>query len=413
MLAQEYELKEPIHIKRERVIRLNKYAIQRYCILCQNLYDEKIISNPSVFNYMDFFEYLYDNYNKECLQLLGNSNKMQRNTLYLEYIISKLDNTNFKRLISIYKDILECEEILDLCQDFVGKPNKVVIDISPRYYFSKGFNFNCTINLNNRNILYLLNLREKSLNKYYLSALEKRVESSGIILDNQKEDEKYIDLILTGAIKGTTEYAQKVDSYLTGLNYELTKDELFLDIREEVIKEIESPNMVFFNNSSIYYKAREKDIKFPEYVGTFIHDYNNEGLSMYNCLDGYNGEFITEEEVQKKGYYTKGFPVSLYKYNGRKRVKYYPMFAVYTKYNLEYPLNPRYTDVKRQKIRINLIKYKDIKQQKYFKELRDLIIGNIGNKIINENYNKVVKVPENLDEDKKQEVKKQLCNLLE
>ena len=61
MLAQEYELKEPIHIKRERVIRLNKYAIQRYCILCQNLYDEKIISNPSVFNYMDFFEYLYDN----------------------------------------------------------------------------------------------------------------------------------------------------------------------------------------------------------------------------------------------------------------------------------------------------------------------------------------------------------------
>ena len=62
-MLEDNELKAQIKIKKERIYQLNNYAIQRYLILCQRLYDKGIISNPSVFNYMDFFEYLYDNYN--------------------------------------------------------------------------------------------------------------------------------------------------------------------------------------------------------------------------------------------------------------------------------------------------------------------------------------------------------------
>ena len=359
-MLEDNELKAQIKIKKERIYQLNNYAIQRYLILCQRLYDKGIISNPSVFNYMDFFEYLYDNYNKDCKQLLGNSSKMQRNTLYLEYLLSKMPNTYFKRLIHIYHDIVECEEMLDLCNEFTSKPNKVEIEIRVRYCFTKGFSCKSTIDLDNHGMRYLVQTREKSLNKYYLRALENRVQSEGVILDSKEEDEKYFDLILSGDIKGNTLYAKKVTEYLTSLNYDLTKEELFFDIKEEVLKEIKRLKPVYMNKSGIYTVVKEKPLYFPSYVGTFIKDYTNEPLSVINCLNGYNGEFMSEEEVNKRGYFAKGFPVVLYK-DQKKKAKYYPMFTIYTKYNLEYPLNPRSTFT-HKKINPRVVKFEDKKE---------------------------------------------------
>ena len=412
-MLEDNELKAQIKIKKERIYQLNNYAIQKYLILCQRLYDKGIISNPSVFNYMDFFEYLYDNYNKDCKQLLGNSSKMQRNTLYLEYLLSKMPNTYFKRLIHIYHDIVECEEMLDLCNEFTSKPNKVEIEIRVRYCFTKGFSCKSTIDLDNHGMRYLVQTREKSLNKYYLRALEKRVQSEGVILDSKEEDEKYFDLILSGDIKGNTLYAQKVTEYLTSLNYDLTKEELFFDIKEEVLKEIKRLKPVYMNKSGIYTVVKEKPLYFPSYVGTFIKDYTNEPLSVINCLNGYNGEFLSEEEVNKRGYFAKGFPVVLYK-DKKKKAKYYPMFTIYTKYNLEYPLNPRSTFT-HKKINPRVVKFEDKKEQEYCDELRALYRCNVANKVSKENYLREVKkeLVRELTEEQKLEVKQKLATVLE
>lgn len=412
-MLEDNELKAQIKIKKERIYQLNNYAIQRYLILCQRLYDKGIISNPSVFNYMDFFEYLYDNYNKDCKQLLGNSSKMQRNTLYLEYLLSKMPNTYFKRLIHIYHDIVECEEMLDLCNEFTSKPNKVEIEIRVRYCFTKGFSCKSTIDLDNHSMRYLVQTREKSLNKYYLRALENRVQSEGVILDSKEEDEKYFDLILSGDIKGNTLYAQKVTEYLTSLNYDLTKEELFFDIKEEVLKEIKRLKPVYMNKSGIYTVVKEKPLSFPSYVGTFIKDYTNEPLSVINCLNGYNGEFMSEEEVNKRGYFAKGFPVVLYK-DQKKKAKYYPMFTIYTKYNLEYPLNPRSTFT-HKKINPRVVKFEDKKEQEYCDELRALYRCNVANKVSKENYLREVKkeLVRELTEEQKLEVKQKLAAVLE
>ena len=412
-MLEDNELKAQIKIKKERIYQLNNYAIQRYLILCQRLYDKGIISNPSVFNYMDFFEYLYDNYNKDCKQLLGNSSKMQRNTLYLEYLLSKMPNTYFKRLIHIYHDIVECEEMLDLCNEFTSKPNKVEIEIRVRYCFTKGFSCKSTIDLDNHSMRYLVQTREKSLNKYYLRALENRVQSEGVILDSKEEDEKYFDLILSGDIKGNTLYAQKVTEYLTSLNYDLTKEELFFDIKEEVLKEIKRLKPVYMNKSGIYTVVKEKPLYFPSYVGTFIKDYTNEPLSVINCLNGYNGEFLSEEEVNKRGYFAKGFPVVLYK-DQKKKAKYYPMFTIYTKYNLEYPLNQRSTFT-HEKINPRVVKFEDKKEQEYCDELRALYRCNVANKVSKENYLREVKkeLVRELTEEQKLEVKQKLATVLE
>lgn len=412
-MLEDNELKAQIKIKKERIYQLNNYAIQRYLILCQRLYDKGIISNPSVFNYMDFFEYLYDNYNKDCKQLLGNSSKMQRNTLYLEYLLSKMPNTYFKRLIHIYHDIVECEEMLDLCNEFTSKPNKVEIEIRVRYCFTKGFSCKSTIDLDNHSMRYLVQTREKSLNKYYLRALANRVQSEGVILDSKEEDEKYFDLILSGDIKGNTLYAQKVTEYLTSLNYDLTKEELFFDIKEEVLKEIKRLKPVYMNKSGIYTVVKEKPLYFPSYVGTYIKDYTNEPLSVINCLNGYNGEFLSEEEVNKRGYFAKGFPVVLYK-DQKKKAKYYPMFTIYTKYNLEYPLNPRSTFT-HKKINPRVVKFEDKKEQEYCDELRALYRCNVANKVSKENYLREVKkeLVRELTEEQKLEVKQKLATVLE
>ena len=412
-MLEDNELKAQIKIKKERIYQLNNYAIQRYLILCQRLYDKGIISNPSVFNYMDFFEYLYDNYNKDCKQLLGNSSKMQRNTLYLEYLLSKMPNTYFKRLIHIYHDIVECEEMLDLCNEFTSKPNKVEIEIRVRYCFTKGFSCKSTIDLDNHGMRYLVQTREKSLNKYYLRALENRVQSEGVILDSKEEDEKYFDLILSGDIKGNTLYAQKVTEYLTSLNYDLTKEELFFDIKEEVLKEIKRLKPVYMNKSGIYTVVKEKPLYFPSYVGTYIKDYTNEPLSVINCLNGYNGEFMSEEEVNKRGYFAKGFPVVLYK-DQKKKAKYYPMFTIYTKYNLEYPLNPRSTFT-HKKINPRVVKFEDKKEQEYCDELRALYRCNVAIKVSKDNYLREVKkeLVRELTEEQKLEVKQKLATVLE
>lgn len=407
------EFSAKIIIKKDRIHQVNNYAIQKYLILCQRLYDKGIISNPSVFNYMDFFEYLYDNYNEDCKQLLGNSSKMQRDTLYLEYLLGKMPNTYFKRLMNIYHDIVECEEMLDLCNEFTSKPNKIEIEVKARYCFTKGFTCKSTIDLNNHSMRYLVNTREKSLNKYYLRALAKRVESEGIILETEKEDEKYFDLILSGAIKGNTLYAQKVTDYLTGLKYELTKDELFLDVKDEILEEVKKRNPVYITNSGIYTASNARMTTFPNYVGTFVHDYTDEPLSVINCLNGYNGEFMSEEEVNKRGYFAKGFPVTLYK-DAKKKAKYFPMFTIYTKYNLEYPLNPKGTFT-HKRINPRVVKFEDKKEQKYCDELRNLYRGNVANKVIKENYLREIKkdLVKDLTDEQQLEVKRRLATVLE
>lgn len=416
MLVENYEFRKPIKFQKERVIKMNNYAIQKYGVLCQELYNRGIITNPSVFTYMDFFEYLYDNYEEDCNVLYGNGSKMQRDTLYLEYIISKCKNKYFKELMGIYHDILECEEILELCNDFVNKPNKLEIEITLRCYLGKEFKKNCSINLDNRNTKLLLGCREKSLNFLYLRALSQRVESEGIILDEKKEDERYIDLILRGVIKGKTEYAKKVDNYLTGLNYELTKEELFMDIAEEVIEDIKNneEDIEYITSSGIYYKEDKKEIKLPKYVGTYIQGYNNESLSVYNCLNGYSGEFISLEEVKEKGYYTKGFPVNLYLKGGKKKIKYYPIFAVYTKYNLEYPLNPRTRNIKQKRIKLESKTYKKKSMTEYSNRLIKCFLDNI-NSIGNTKISRLkeLKIPRGITEEESIEIKRNITSLIE
>lgn len=400
------EMQVKLQIPKERIKNLNEYAIQRYGMLCEKLYEKKIISNPSVFNYMDFFEYLYDNYYEDCDSLLGYGAKMSRDSLYIEYVLSRLSNTYFKRLLKIYHDIIECEEMLDLVQNFVSKGNKANIEVVPRYFFSKGFVLNCTIDLENRNMKYLLNQREKSLNPYYLKALEKRVEPKSkdrVILRDEKEDDKYFDLILSGKIVGETEYAKEVNTYLVGLNYELTKEELFLDIKEEVEKEFKKANLLYITKSGVFTKTKEKEIVFPKVIGTFVHAYDNSTLSKSNILDGWTGEFVSVAEIEEKGYLTKGMPISLYKEKGKRKEKYFPIFLVYSPLNLLYPLNPRYQYDNTKEIKLRRRRFPDKEEQAYFDEVREILTRKVSTR----------EVKISLSEEKEKEVKKEICELLE
>lgn len=403
--------KTQIVFSRRKILQLNKYAIQRYGIICQRLYDRGIISNPSVFNYMDFFSYLYDNYNEECKILTGNSSKMERNSLYIEYILGTLKNTYFKRLIHLYHDIIECEEMLDLCQNFTSKPNRQENEVTATYGFKKGLSIKCSINLENRSVRYLVNTRERTFNKYYLEALAERVKAGkdSVILASKEEDEKYFDLILTGQIKGETEYAKKVDYYLT--NNVITKDDLFLDKREEILSEVERVKPLYLTSSGMYTAVKDKELKYPQYVGTYVHDYMDGSLSVMNCLNGYNGEFISEEDLYKKGFVAKGFPVMLYR-NKRVREKFYPLFAVYTRNNLLYPLNPRYTFT-HKKINPKKVIVGNKEEQKYCDDLRSLYMSNVSNKSVNGSEAYLHEIKSNLSEEQQTKVKKALRKVLE
>lgn len=360
--------------------------IKKYNTAVYRLYIMGYIENPYDFDDIEFESMLHKDFSSEVMKCFKSEidASLDFSLLRLDYVINMLDiSDDFKQLLLLYRDIVESKEAIESL-NYIKNNTKFQkrsdsVTISPRWVVTSRVMQTSSLKLDNPLKIGALedidsmSIKKVSVNEAIVKQLAKELgvsvtEDKSLFFSGKpfSADCEYLDLLITGRVKGDTECADKLfdkivtyytdfystnDSTHSQLPYRETIFIKALDSCIEIIKKFreKNPNAkeVFITNDAVYfsvpneYEAGKEKID----VGFCVFDHINQiELSKINALRGYSGEFISADDVKRLGYTAKCDSVKLL-VDSKKMIErdYYPISFV-TKTNskgVELPLTPK------------------------------------------------------------------------
>jgi len=329
--------KRGITLSKSKLYDANKKYMKMYSDALMYLYDMNFQSSPSVFDSKEFFKCISEEYPTMINQLISpDTQKISTNYEHFGFISEYFDYSgefnDFYKAMKYYRTILKCEKAFK----FFG-------NIYSRVKFPKTLDtatVKCNFGVSNK--------------VYDRSVLELDSEFLAEIIDTDKKVEKVdfsevfrealdrrynINLNVSGAYvtsairndiyTGLSDVIKKYYRDFTETNTTSTTcisffEDMFLycldDINEMLTSlNIADENLLYATSEALYYtKDEEPKVSEDESKVLFCKDYiTGEDLNL-----GIQGEFISQKDIERNGFITRGIPVS-------QEIKYYPIYNVF------------------------------------------------------------------------------------